>query len=340
MDKNQQYSIGVIGAGSWGTSLANMLSEKGLKVKLWVYEKELLKILVSTRCNSCYLPDTATLDPALEYTSDIEEAVSGKDMVLWVTPVKAFRTVFKQAVPFTAARTIHVSASKGIERETLKTVSMIAGEILSPTEIQKFTVLSGPSFAKEVSRKIPTAVVVASRDSASTRFVQQAMATPFFRTYATDDLIGAELGGALKNVIAVASGIADGLGFGHNTRAALVTRGLAEITRLGKFMGADPETFSGLSGIGDLMLTCTSCLSRNYSAGLEIGKGKNIDDIMKNMTMVVEGVYTAKAAFMLSVKSNIEMPIVSEIYNVLFKNKKPEDAVRDLMARDLKRETV
>jgi len=229
-------------------------------------------------------------------------------------------------------------ASKGIENDTLKRLSQIAEENRPSFAEKGFVVLSGPSFAKETSKRMPTAVVVASKDKAGTSFVQEAMATSYFRTYTSDDMIGVELGGALKNVIAVASGIVEGLGFGSNTRAALITRGLAEITRLGQHFGAEVRTFSGLSGMGDLVLTCTSSLSRNYSVGKEIGKGKKLNVILDEMNMVAEGVHTTKAAYALSKKHDIEMPLVSEVYKVLFEDKPPLQAVKDLMGRDLKKE--
>ena len=339
MDNLIDYEIGVIGAGSWGTTLANMLADKGLKVTLWVYEKELLARLNTERCNTFYLPDVE-LHQGLLFTHDIEEAVADKKIVLWVTPVKAFGNLFSRALPFTTPATIHASASKGIENEKLKTISQIAEEKSHKAGNRNFVVISGPSFAQDVSRRMPTAVVVASRDKEKASFVQKMMATPYFRTYTSEDVLGVELGGALKNVIAIASGIIEGLGYGQNSRAALITRGLAEIIRLGRLMGADARTFAGLSGIGDLVLTCTSTLSRNYSVGLEIGKGKTLDEVLNNMTMVAEGVYTTKSAFSLSQRFDIEMPIVHEINKVLFENKAPFQAVKDLMGRDLTQEII
>jgi glycerol-3-phosphate dehydrogenase (NAD(P)+) len=337
MNELLDYKIGIIGAGSWGTTLAQLLAEKGFNVTLWVYEKELFRILGLGRCNTWYLPDIA-LDPKISFTCDMEEAVRNKQMVLWVAPVKAFGKLFAEGFRYSLAEAIHVSASKGIETETLKTVSQIAAQSTHNFKDHKFAVISGPSFAAEVSRKMPTAVVVASKDIQSARIIQNIMATPFFRTYSSEDILGVEIGGALKNVIAIASGISEGLALGHNTRAALITRGLVEIMRLGSFLGADPRTFTGLSGLGDLVLTCTSNLSRNYRVGVSIGKGQRLGEVLKNMKMVAEGVNTTKAAFTLSSESNIEMPIVQEIYQVLFKNKSPQGAVKDLMRRELKQE--
>ncbi len=337
MNELLDYRIGVVGAGSWGTTLAHMLAEKGFNVTLWVYEPELLEILTSGRCNTWYLPDIE-LDQGLSFTNSLKAVVSNKQIVLWVTPVKVFGELFSRGLPYSLREAIHVCASKGIETNTLKSISQIAEEHGHSLAQHKFSVLSGPSFAAEVSRKMPTAVVVASRDEESAAVVQQVMATPFFRIYSSQDILGVELGGALKNVIAIAAGISEGLGYGHNTRAALITRGLAEIIRLGTFWGADPRTFGGLSGIGDLVLTCTSTLSRNYGVGLRIGKGQRVDEILSKLKMVAEGVYTTKSAFSLSVQYAIDMPIVHEIYKVLFENKLPRQAVKDLMARDLKRE--
>lgn len=335
--KEFTYTIGVIGAGSWGTTLANLLAEKGFPVMLWIYEKELLPILTSTRCNTLYLPNIK-LNPALCYTQEIKEAVSGKKIVIWATPVKVFGKLFMKGLPFFSPETIHVSASKGIETETLLTVSQIAEQKLKNTKEQHFAVLSGPSFALEVSKKTPTAVVIASKDKQSAIVAQETLATSYFRTYTSDDILGVEFGGALKNVIAVAAGMVEGLGLGHNTQAALITRGLAEIMRLGSFMGARPLTFAGLSGIGDLLLTCTSTMSRNYSVGREISQGRKLEEILENKKTVAEGVYTAKAAFSLSSKHAIEMPIIQEIYRILFEGKPPLMAVKDLMSRGLKQE--
>jgi glycerol-3-phosphate dehydrogenase (NAD(P)+) len=331
-------SIGVVGAGSWGTTLANMLAEKGLPVTLWAFEPQLVESMQTQRCNSMFLPGV-TLHPGLSCTGNLAQAVAGKDIVLWVTPVKAFRELFSRAVPQSGPEAIHVCASKGIENDTLETVSEMAAHISGGRDM-RFCVLSGPSFAHDVVRKIPTAVVIASEDQASAAVVQETLATPYFRTYTSQDVIGVEIGGALKNVIAVASGMVEGLGMGHNTRAALITRGLAEMMRLGACLGANPLTFSGLSGIGDLVLTCTSTLSRNYSVGLAIGRGETLESILSGMNMVAEGVYTTRSAYALSVSRGIEMPIVTEIYRILFEGKDPRQAVKALMARDLKQELL
>ena len=338
MNSVHDHRIGVIGAGSWGTALANMLAEKGCRVTLWVYEQELLEVLLRDRANGWYLPGYA-LDESLAFTGDLGQAVSDKELILWVTPVKVFRELFAQALHAIDPASMHASASKGIEIESLKTVSQIARELMPGCALDRFAVVSGPSFAQEVALKMPSAVVSASCSGETARAVQAVMATPYFRTYTSTDVIGVELGGALKNVMAIAAGIIAGLGFGANTRAALITRGLAEIMRLGTALGADPLTFSGLSGIGDLLLTCTSTQSRNYTVGLEIGRGAVLEDIMKDMKMIAEGVYTTRSAHALAEKHGIDMPIVREIHQVLFDNKPPRQALEDLMGRGLKQET-
>jgi glycerol-3-phosphate dehydrogenase (NAD(P)+) len=337
MNELSDYAVGIVGAGSWGTALANMLSEKGYAVTQWVYEPELLEVLQRGRCNAWYLPGVE-LDERLRFTGEIAEAVREKQVVLWVAPVKTFRGLFVRGIEHANPDTLHVSAAKGIENETLKTVSQIAREQRQRFAVEKFCVLSGPSFAGEVSRKMPTAVVIASQDAAAAAVVQHVMAGPFFRTYTSSDVVGVELGGALKNVMAIASGIIEGLGLGANTRAALITRGLAEIIRLGTVRGADPLTFSGLSGIGDLVLTCTSTQSRNYSVGMQLARGRSLQEIMDDMKMVAEGVYTVRSARALSLQCGIDMPIVAAIHAVLFEHKAPLAALQDLMIRDLKQE--
>jgi glycerol-3-phosphate dehydrogenase (NAD(P)+) len=331
-------TIGVVGAGSWGTALATMLAEKGLSVTLWAYEQELVESITEKHRNMLFLPDV-NLHHSLTCTGDLRQAVAAKRIVLWVTPVKAFRALFARGLAESSSGTIHVCASKGIENDTLETVSQMAADIAQGRELA-FAVLSGPSFAHDVARRMPTAVVIASQKPASAEAVQEALATPYFRTYTSQDVVGVEIGGALKNVIAVASGIVEGLGLGHNTRAALITRGLAEMMRLGVFLGADPLTFSGLSGIGDLVLTCTSTQSRNYSVGLQIGRGNKPEDILSHMNMVAEGVYTTRSAYALSRRCGIDMPIVSEIYQILFEDKPAQQAVKALMGRDLKKEIL
>ena len=334
----REYKIGIIGAGSWGTTLASLLADKEFGVTLWVYEEELLQELKRMHSNTTYLPGI-TLNEALRYTRSLKEAVYDKNAILWVTPSQVFRKIFSEAQPFLPAEAIQVCASKGIEKESLKRLSEIAEEHNPAFKNKRFVVLSGPSFAVEVCRKLPTAVVVASRDRESAAMTQEVMATPFFRTYTSQDVVGVELGGALKNVIAVATGIADGLGYGSNTRAALITRGLAEMMRLGVALGADPITFSGLSGLGDLVLTCTSSMSRNYSVGFQLGRGKALHVILQEMNAVAEGVFTTRSAFFLAQSCRVAMPITQSVYQVLYENKPAPQAVQDLMSRELKQET-
>ncbi|MBI5875123.1 MAG: NAD(P)-dependent glycerol-3-phosphate dehydrogenase, partial [Deltaproteobacteria bacterium] len=290
--------ICVLGAGSWGTTLANILAEKGFDISLWIREEELYQIVLKTRENAFFLPGIK-LAQNITPVNSIEEAVQDRAVVVCVVPSHGVRDIFQKAAPFLPKDTIVVSASKGLEQETLLTISQILKQTLPKAIHKNISVLSGPTFAKEVSRKLPTAICVASNKKASAEKVQQLFNTNSFRVYTNDDMIGVELGGTLKNVIAIAAGISDGLGLGMNARAALITRGLAEISRLGESMGADLATFAGLSGLGDLVLTCTGELSRNRSVGMLIGKGRKLPDILSEMKMVAEGVKTAEAAYAL-----------------------------------------
>jgi glycerol-3-phosphate dehydrogenase (NAD(P)+) len=325
--------IAVIGAGSWGTTLAYLLSDKGFDVTLWAHEKNLIEEINSTHVNSVYLPD-ARLPEELRATDDISLAVRKARYIIHAVPSQYTRTVFKEAAPHFMKEAIIVSVSKGIERGTLLTVSAILRELSH----HPVSVLSGPSFAKEVIKKMPTAVTVASEDNNTGFLLQELFNTNSFRVYTHNDLVGVELGGALKNVMAIATGISDSLGFGNNARASLITRGLAEMTRLGIAMAAQEKTFSGLSGIGDLVLTCTSTLSRNYTVGMKLGQGMKLRDILEDTKSVAEGVATAESAFQLSIKYGVEMPIVEQIYRVLYEDKDPYFAAKDLMERSLKTE--
>ncbi|MDY6856199.1 MAG: NAD(P)H-dependent glycerol-3-phosphate dehydrogenase [Thermodesulfobacteriota bacterium] len=327
--------IGVIGAGSWGTTLANLLAEKGYRVTLWVYEPELCDIIKRKRENTLYLPDSKLSDNIYP-TASFAEVCKGKGILVSVVPSHVVRNTISQTIPFLAEKPIIVSASKGIESDTLMSMSHVLKEVLPVALHENLVYLSGPSFAKEVIKKTPTAVSVASENQEACRIAQGVFATQFFRVYTNSDVIGVELGGALKNVIAIAAGTSDGLGFGHNTRAALITRGLAEISRLGVFVGANPLTFSGLTGLGDLVLTCTSDLSRNRSVGLQLGKGKKLKEILDDMKMVAEGIKTTKAAYHVAKKLNVQMPITEQIYYLLYEDKPAKDVVTQLMSRDLK----
>lgn len=325
--------IAVIGAGGWGTTLAALLAEKDYDVSLWGFEKEVVEEIRQRGVNSTFLPDTI-LPSNLAATNSLEYSLKGARYVINVVPAQFTRSVFTQASKYMGKDCVVVSASKGIEQKSLLTVSAILRELTDC----KLAVLSGPSFAKEVSRKLPTAVTLASEDIDTALALQEIFNTNYFRVYTHNDILGVELGGALKNVIAIASGTADGLGLGLNARAALITRGLSEIRRLGSAMGAKEETFSGLSGLGDLVLTCTGHLSRNYTVGIKLANGLNLTDILSQTKTVAEGVTTAESAYELSKKYNVEMPIVEQVYKVIYENKKPADAVFDLMNRALKSE--
>lgn len=329
--------IAVLGAGSWGTALAQILADKGFDVTLWMRSAELCGCIARDRENLAYLPGVR-LSKNLVPTTDIAHAMDGARMVVSVVPSHGLRPVAAAIRPLVAKDAVIVSATKGIEEGTNLTASGIIKEVFADIGCGDLVVLSGPSFAKEVSVNLPAAVCAASVSLQAACAVQKAFSTPAFRVYTNSDVIGVELGGALKNVIAIASGISDGLGLGNNARAALITRGLAEMTRLGAAMGANPLTFSGLSGIGDLVLTCTGHLSRNYTVGYEIGKGRTLEDVTRGMRMVAEGVRTSKGARALAAKHCVEMPITSAVCDVLYGGKPAKQAVFDLMVRELKGE--
>jgi len=329
--------IGVIGAGSWGTTLANVLAKKGYDVTLWVYEQDLAARMSETRINDLYL-DGVTLSSNLSYTNDLADAVQGRQTLVLVSPSQVMRPVLKQLKPYLADDCLLISAAKGIENDTLLTMSEVLQEVLGKDVKQRSAFLSGPSFAKEVAAEQPTAVAVAGDDIAITCRVQELFSTDYFRVYTNQDVVGIEIGGALKNVIALAAGVADGLGFKHNARAALITRGLAEITRLGVALGAQEATFLGLAGMGDLVLTCTGDLSRNRSVGIELGRGRKLDEILNQMRMVAEGVKTTLSAYQLATKLGVAMPITEQMYQILYEDKDPQQAVAELMSRALSSE--
>ncbi|MFH1489215.1 MAG: NAD(P)H-dependent glycerol-3-phosphate dehydrogenase [Pseudomonadota bacterium] len=337
MTEGNMHKIGVIGAGSWGTTLANLLAGKGFGVDLWVREEEVYRQIKEEGVNRLFLPDRP-LVPALRPVRSFEEALSEKDLILMVVPSHVFRDVLTRLQPFLRPGMSVISATKGIENDTLMIMSQVAESILPMEFMNHFSCLAGPSFASEVSLKYPTAVTIACNDLGHAGVLQQVFNTSFFRVYISQDLIGVQLCGALKNVIAIAAGAADGLHFGLNARAALITRGLAEITRLGVAMGAHPMTFAGLAGMGDLVLTCTGDLSRNRTVGLKIGKGLTLEEITSGMNMVAEGVKTTLSAFQLAEKCGVEMPIIHQVHDLLYKGKDPMEAVRDLMGRELKKE--
>lgn len=329
--------VGVIGAGSWGTTLANLIAARGLEVNLWVFEKEVCEIIQNTRENPFYLPGFK-LHSNLFACNSLETVVRNCRLLLMVVPSHVYRGVALNMLPYLRYDAIIVNATKGIENDTLLTMSGIWKEILPPGGNIKVLCLSGPSFAREVIQNVPTAVTLAGDDLEITRKVQRVLSTDMFRIYTSSDVVGVEIAGASKNVIALAAGVCDGLGFGYNTRAALITRGLAEISRLGVKMGAHPLTFSGLAGIGDLLLTCTGDLSRNRTVGLQLGQGKKLNEILGGMREVAEGVITAKSIHALAKKMEVEMPISEQVYRVLYENKDPRRVLRDLMERDLKHE--
>jgi glycerol-3-phosphate dehydrogenase (NAD(P)+) len=324
--------VAVLGAGSWGTALAKLLADKGYATALWARRADQARAIEKTRQNETYLPGFE-LPETLRATSDLADALAGATLVVSVVPTHGLRAVLDEAVPHIAEGAAMVSATKGIEEGTLKMVSDIFDDHLPESRRRFFTCIGGPSFAKEVAQGVPTAVSIAGHDAEIRKWVQGAFNTERFRVYETEDVIGVELGGALKNVIAIAAGIADGLGFGHNTRAGLITRGLAEITRLAVDLGAHPLTMSGLSGMGDLVLTCTGDLSRNRAVGLQIGQGKSLAEILDGMQMVAEGVRTARSAHELAERRQVEMPITHEVFHMLYEGKPPKQAVYDLMTR-------
>ncbi|MGN7468926.1 NAD(P)H-dependent glycerol-3-phosphate dehydrogenase [Brevibacillus sp. SAFN-007a] len=324
--------VTVVGAGSWGTALASVLAENGHQVTLWVRDPKLADEVNNKHTNAKYLPE-AKLAKSIVATTDIEAAVSGKRIVLLAVPSHAMRQICRQMAPFLHQDVLLIHATKGFELESLKRMSEVIMEEV-PREISgRLAVLSGPSHAEEVVRRQPTTVVVASESEESMLRAQDLLMNANFRVYTNPDLIGAEIAGALKNIIALGAGMSDGLGFGDNAKAALLTRGLAEISRLGIKLGALPLTFSGLAGVGDLIVTCTSRHSRNWRAGYMLGQGKKLDDVLEQMGMVVEGVRTTHAAYALAQREQVEMPITSVLYGILFEGKEPRQGVEELMGR-------
>src|SRR3989454_3877404 len=327
--------IAVSGAGAWGTTLADLLARKGAGVRLWAREPEVVASINREHVNHLFLPGAA-LAPEVRATGDVTEAVRAAEVVVSAAPSHAVSAVMSAAAMALRERPLVVSVSKGLEPERLSTLSCVLVEILPRgTEI---AVLSGPSFAEEVYARQPTAVVAAAREHDVAQRVQQIFATTFFRVDSHTDVVGGEPAGALKNVIALAAGMLEGLGLGHNTRAALITRGLAEITRLGVALGAEPATFAGLAGMGDLILTATGPLSRNHQLGVELGEGKRLEEALAGRAAVVEGVNTARSAVSLGARHRVELPIAEQVAAVLFSGKPPRKAVGDLMERELKAE--
>ncbi len=323
--------VGVVGAGSWGTALAHLLAEKGLPVVLWAFESQVAYAINTQRENPVYLPGVP-LSSGIVATSELGEAFEGVDMLVNVVPTQHIRSVWS-GVAGQVSEVPVVSASKGIELGTLKTADGIFQDLMGPEVLQRWACLSGPSFAREVARGLPAAVTVAALNPEVAQLVVEVFMMPRFRVYTHDDVIGVELGGALKNVIAIAAGICEGMGLGSSARASLITRGLAEISRLGVAMGAHFLTFLGLSGMGDLVLTCTGDLSRNRTVGVRMGKGERLQGIMQDMSMVAEGVPTSKAVMSLAKRLDVDMPISGEVYRILYEGRDPFEALKELMER-------
>jgi glycerol-3-phosphate dehydrogenase (NAD(P)+) len=327
--------IGVVGAGSWGTALAHHLALKGIAVDLWVRERDVFDQIRDRRINDTFLPGIR-LSKKIEPVQSFRQVAHQKDLVLIVVPSHVFRDTLRKLAAYLLAEVPLVVGTKGIENESLMTMSQVVKSVIPEYESDSFACLSGPSFAREVCEKHPTAVTLASSSKGLARSLQELFSTEYFRVYTTQDVIGVELGGALKNVIAIGAGVSDGLGFGSNARAALITRGAAEIARLGVSLGAEPVTFAGLAGIGDLILTCTGELSRNRMVGLKIAQGMPIDKIISSMKMVAEGIKTSLSSYRLAKKMGIEMPITTEVYHIIHKGKDPKRAVKDVMTRELR----
>jgi glycerol-3-phosphate dehydrogenase (NAD(P)+) len=329
--------IGVVGGGAWGTALAKLLADKGFVFDFWVFEKEVKEQIERDRENKIFLPGIKLPDNMIP-TNDLKVAVKDKDLVLMVVPSHCMRDIAEKMADFVSPGTIIVTASKGIENKTHMTMTQILSEKLDFLSKENFAVLSGPSFANEVANKVPTVVAAASIKREVGEYVQKIFSCPTFRVYVNDDPVGTQIGGAMKNVLAIAAGICDGMKMGLNPRAALITRGLTEMNRLGIKLGANPLTLSGLAGVGDLLLTCTGALSRNYTVGKQIGEGKKLDDIISEMRMVAEGVKTTRSVYNLSKKLGVDLPICHEVYAILFENASIEKTVQNLMNRSLKHE--
>lgn len=329
--------IAVLGAGSWGIAVSTLLSHNGHKVTMWEFDTEEMKGLRAQREHREKLPGVRIPDE-IKITDQLESAVSGAEMLVLALPSHTVRQVVKRVSGIRLRDPVVVNLAKGIENDTLLRMSEVLKQELPPVLHGKITTLSGPSHAEEVAREVPTTVVVAGFTEEAAREVQRAFMSPQFRVYTNSDLVGVELGGSLKNIIAIASGICDGMDLGDNSKGALISRGLAEIIRLGEKLGAKRETFAGLSGLGDLVTTCISKFSRNRFVGEEIGKGRSLKEVQSGMTMVAEGIKTARSAFQLSSRHEVEMPITQQVHQVLFEDKSPRQAMIELMTRDPKSE--
>ncbi|MCB0722903.1 MAG: NAD(P)-dependent glycerol-3-phosphate dehydrogenase [Ignavibacteriae bacterium] len=330
-------NVSVLGAGGWGTTLAILLNENGHNVTLWEYNPDYAETMRKFRENFYFLPKV-NIPKSINITNDLLSAAESGELLVISTPTQFIRGSFESLKDFDFGNRIILNVSKGIEIGTMLLVNEIVEDIFIKVDPNNIAALSGPSHAEEVSRRIPTAVVCGSRDVGIAETVQRIFSNEYFRVYSSRDVVGVETGGALKNVIAIAAGISDGAGFGDNTKAAIMTRGISEIMRLGRTLGAEKDTFYGLSGIGDLIVTCASEHSRNRHVGIEIGKGRKLDDILSEMKMVAEGVSTAKSALELAKEKNVEIPIVEKVNKILFEGESPVEATKELMLRTLKAE--
>ncbi|MGE5219500.1 MAG: NAD(P)H-dependent glycerol-3-phosphate dehydrogenase [Chloroflexota bacterium] len=329
--------IGIIGAGGWGTALAKVVAEKGERLTLWCHGNESFRAIVDSRENRIYLPGV-TLPDAVIATQSLDETVAGKNLVICAVPSHVVREVLSQVASKVGAKTLVLCATKGLEESSLKTMSELFQDLFGAECKRRHAFLSGPTFASEVARRLPAAVTVAAYDDAVARAIQEILSTRYLRVYTSTDVVGVQIGGAVKNVIAIAAGISDGLMLGQNARAALITRGLAEMTRLAVRMGANPLTLAGLPGLGDLVLTCAGDLSRNRRVGLLIAAGNSLKEIIASTSMIAEGVRNSRSLYTLARRLEVEMPIVEQMYEVLYAGKNPAEAVQNLMQRSLKAE--
>ncbi len=329
--------IGIIGAGGWGIALAKLLSDKGEQVTLWCHGAASYRELLENRESRTYLAGIL-LPSSIKFTRSIGTAVTDKSLIICAVPSHTVRGVMASASSYVSSQATVLCGTKGLEEESLKTMGEVLAEIFGDPQRQRHAFLSGPTFAIEVARGLPAAVTVAARHEDIARDIQEIMSTQNFRVYTSTDIVGVQMGGVIKNIIAIAAGISDGLNLGHNARAALITRGLAEMTRLAIRMGADPMTLAGLPGLGDLVLTCAGDLSRNRKVGIQIAQGKSVQEITQGTRMVAEGIRNTRSVYMLARSLGAEMPIVEQMYKVIHEGKKPAEAVRDLMQRSLKPE--
>jgi glycerol-3-phosphate dehydrogenase (NAD(P)+) len=335
LDSPEARTVAVVGAGSWGTTLANLLADKGLGVHLWVREEEVYEDLQQNRRNHAFLPGVR-LASTIAFSRALPEVLQDATLVLMAVPSHAFREVLRALKPWFPSGGMLLSATKGMEMDSLLTMEGVTREELGP-EIH-YAVLSGPSFAREVAQRQPTAATIASRQREVAQFLQKLCYTHYFRIYTSRDVTGVELAGALKNIFAIGAGILGGMGLGENPRAALITRGLAEMTRLGVRLGANPLTLTGLAGVGDLILTCTGIQSRNFQVGLKLGQGQALEQILGAMTMVAEGVKASRAAHLLAERLGVDVPLVTAIYKILYEGLAPKEAIKKLMTRELRDE--